>query len=83
MYWPHDQALVYYSALNLTAPGFRCWPPDWPPVQGNFSLALSGSGFWPQVHFKGSDQGENRGVWININTRYLVWRCGDGRSFVL
>ncbi len=33
--------------------------------------------------FKGSDQRENRGVWSNINTRYLVWRCGDGRSFVL
>jgi len=32
---------------------------------------------------KGSDQRENRGVWSNINTRYLVWRCGDGRSFVL
>ncbi len=31
----------------------------------------------------GSDQRENRGVWSNINTRYLVWRCGDGRSFVL
>jgi hypothetical protein len=34
-------------------------------------------------HFKGSDQRENRGVWSNINTRYLVRRCGDGRSFVL
>jgi hypothetical protein len=33
--------------------------------------------------FKGSDQRENRGVWSNINTRYLVWRCGDGRSFAL
>ncbi len=32
---------------------------------------------------KGSDQRENRGVWSNINTRYLVWRCGDGRSFFL
>ncbi len=32
---------------------------------------------------KGSDQRENRGVWSNINTRYLVWRCGDGRSFDL
>jgi hypothetical protein len=33
--------------------------------------------------FKGSDQREKRGVWSNINTKYLVWRCGDGRSFVL
>jgi hypothetical protein len=33
--------------------------------------------------FKGSDQRENRRVWSNINTRYLVWGCGDGRSFVL
>ncbi len=33
--------------------------------------------------FKGSDQRENRGVGSNINTRYLVWRCGDGRSFAL
>ncbi len=33
--------------------------------------------------FKGSDQRENRRVWSNINTRYLVWRCGDGRSFLL
>ncbi len=33
--------------------------------------------------FKGSDQRENRLVWSNINTRYLVWGCGDGRSFVL
>jgi hypothetical protein len=32
---------------------------------------------------KGSDQRENMGVWSNINTRYLVWRCGDGRSFVI
>jgi hypothetical protein len=24
-----------------------------------------------------------QGVWSNINTRYLVWRCGDGRSFAL
>jgi hypothetical protein len=32
---------------------------------------------------KGSDQRENRGVWSNINTKYLVWRCGDGRSFAL
>ncbi len=23
--------------------------------------------------FKGSDQRENRRVWSNINTRYLVW----------
>jgi hypothetical protein len=30
-----------------------------------------------------SDQRQNRGVWSNINTRYLVWRCGDGRSFAL
>ncbi len=29
---------------------------------------------------KGSDQRENRGVWSNFNTRYLVWRRGDGRS---
>ena len=34
-------------------------------------------------YLKGSDQRENRGVWSNINTRYLVWRCGDGRSFAL
>ncbi len=34
-------------------------------------------------YFKGSDQRENRRVWSNINTRYLVWGCGDGRSFVL
>ncbi len=34
--------------------------------------------------FKGGDQRENMGgVWSNINTRYLVWRCGDGRSFAL
>ncbi len=32
---------------------------------------------------KGSDQRENRRVWSDINTRYLVWGCGDGRSFVL
>ncbi len=32
---------------------------------------------------KGSDQRENRGVGSYINTRYLVWRCGDGRSFAL
>jgi hypothetical protein len=32
--------------------------------------------------FKGSDQRENRLVWRYINTRYLVWGCGDGRSFV-
>jgi hypothetical protein len=32
---------------------------------------------------KGSDQRENRGVWSNINTRYLVWRCGDGHSCAL
>ena len=31
------------------------------------------------LYVKGSDQRENRGVWSNINTRYLVWRCGDGR----
>ncbi len=36
-----------------------------------------------KLMFKGSDQRENRGVWSNINIRYLVWRCGDGRSFVL
>jgi hypothetical protein len=35
------------------------------------------------VLFKGSDQRENRGVWSNINTMYLVWRCGDRRSFAL
>jgi hypothetical protein len=33
--------------------------------------------------FKGSDQRENRRVWSNINARYLVWGCGDGRSFDL
>jgi len=33
--------------------------------------------------FKGSDQRKNRGVWSNVNTRYIVWRCGDGRSFAL
>jgi hypothetical protein len=32
--------------------------------------------------FKGSDQRKNRWVWSNVNTRYLVWRCGDGGSFV-
>ncbi len=32
---------------------------------------------------KGSDHRENRGVGNNINTRYLVWRCDDGRSFAL
>jgi hypothetical protein len=38
----------------------------------------------PQViTVKGSDQRENRGVWSNITTRYLVWRCGDGYSFAL
>ncbi len=30
---------------------------------------------------KGSDQRENRRVWSNINTRDLVWGCGDGRFF--
>jgi hypothetical protein len=35
------------------------------------------------LHIKGSDQRENRLVWSSINTRYLVWGCGDGRSFVL
>jgi hypothetical protein len=46
--------------------------------------------FWQQgkarranIVIKGSDQRENRGVWSNINTSYLVWRCGDGRSFFL
>jgi hypothetical protein len=33
--------------------------------------------------FKGSDQRENRGVWSNINTRYLVWRCGDGQLIIV
>ncbi len=33
--------------------------------------------------FKGSDQRKNRWVWSNVNTRYLVWRCGDGGSFAL
>ncbi len=37
----------------------------------------------PLCRFKGSDQRENRRVWSNINTRYLVWGCGDGRYFVL
>ncbi len=32
---------------------------------------------------KGSDQRKNRWVWSNVNTRYLVWRCGDGGSFAL
>jgi hypothetical protein len=36
-----------------------------------------------KTELKGSDQRENRGVWSNINTMYLVWRCGDGRSFAL
>jgi hypothetical protein len=36
-----------------------------------------------QIILKGSDQQKNRGVWSNVNTRYLVWRCGDGRSFAL
>jgi hypothetical protein len=41
--------------------------------------------FWETQNrrLKGSDQQENRRVWSNINTRYLVWGCGDGRSFVL
>jgi hypothetical protein len=33
--------------------------------------------------FKGSVQRECRRVWSNISTRYLVWGCGDGRSFIL
>jgi hypothetical protein len=34
-------------------------------------------------NFKGSDQRENRRVWSIINTRSLVWGCGDGHSFDL
>jgi hypothetical protein len=41
------------------------------------------SNFFRYLALKGSDQRENRGIWSNINTKYLVWRCGDGRSFVL
>ncbi len=33
--------------------------------------------------FKGSDQRKNRWVWSNVNSRYLVWRCGAGGSFAL
>ncbi len=36
-----------------------------------------------KIELKGSDQRKNRRVWSNINTRYLVWGCGDGRSFIL
>ncbi len=32
---------------------------------------------------KGSVQRESRRVWSNISTRYLVWGCGDGCSFIL
>jgi hypothetical protein len=39
--------------------------------------------FYDNPLLKGSDQRKNRGVWSNVNTRYLVWRCGDGRSFAL
>ncbi len=35
------------------------------------------------LSLKGSDQRKNRWVWSNVNTRYLVWRCGDGRFFAL
>ncbi len=33
--------------------------------------------------FKGNVQRESRRVWSNISTRYLVWGCGEGRSFIL
>jgi hypothetical protein len=38
---------------------------------------------WAFMSLKGSDQRKNRWVWSNVNTRYLVWRCGDGGSFAL
>jgi len=48
-----------------------------------FNCFLTTNVLYVGRYLKGSDQRENRGVWSNINTRYLVWRCGDGRSFVL
>ncbi len=35
------------------------------------------------LSFKGSDHRKNRWVWSNVNTRYSVWRCGDGGPFAL
>ena len=52
---------------------------DWMIVT-HINLQLS---FLPFNKFKGSDQRKNRWVWSNVNTRYLVWRCGDGGSFAL
>jgi hypothetical protein len=39
--------------------------------------------YFRTLKLKGSDQRKNRWVWSNVNTRYLVWRCGDGGSFAL
>jgi hypothetical protein len=62
------------NLFRIPDPGVKKHPiPD--PGSGSATLCPS--------LFKGSDQRENRGVWSNINTRYLVWRYGDGRSFVL
>ncbi len=69
----------------LRSPGID-YPPGGPVRQPYLT-------YWPaRLHrlpkpitglLKGSDQRENRRVWSNIITRYLVWGCGDGRSFVL
>ena len=48
-----------------------------------FSHVLNTSLILPCKCVKGSDQRKNRWVWSNVNTRYLVWRCGDGGSFAL
>ncbi len=52
-------------------------------VKNYDGLATQMGKFYKNQYFKGSDQRENRLVWSSINTRYLVWGCGDGRSFVL
>ncbi len=68
----------YYVTIQLveTKSSGKC-------IRNSPFLCLENLGESPKQNLKGSDQRENRRVWSNINTRYLVWGCGDGRSFVL
>jgi hypothetical protein len=65
--------------------GFHCIGTDPNPA---FPRSLDPDSVATNVAFsennvKGSVQRESRRVWSNISTRYLVWGCGDGRSFIL